>query len=296
MASIGGNLSVGFLGGSNNVVVITDSGSALVVGGTYTINRGTNYQFGGTVTVGNLVVTDTRGLYVFDGGVLNVTNSTLISNGVAFTVGTGTNQALLNLNGGTHTFSDGVSLGSNGVLKGSGTVAASLSVGSGATLAPGKSPGTLTNAGSLTWAGGGTYQWEINDAIGSVGTNSDLVVVSGALGTLGISATALNPFVIDITGLNPLNAAGAVTNFNSTSSYVWTILTTSQGITGFDVAAFVLNTANFTNFNAIGTGFFSLVQNGNNLDLTFTGVPEPTSGVALLAGVGLALGRRRRKS
>jgi hypothetical protein len=293
---LGGGLSVGQDGlSSNNVVVITGSGSSLSVGGTYTINRGTNYQLGGTVTTGNLVVTNARGSYVFRGGVLNVTNSTLISNGVAFTVGTGTNQALLNLNGGTHTFSGGVALGSNGVLKGSGTVAASLSVGSGATLAPGNSPGTLTNNGSLTWAGGGTYQWEINDALGSVGTNSDLVVVSGALGTLGISATALNPFVIDITGLNPLNAPGAVTNFNSTANYVWTILTTSQGITGFDRAAFVLNTSNFTNFNAIGAGFFNLVLNGNNLDLTFTGVPEPTSIAALLAGAGLALGRRRRK-
>ncbi|MFN8534928.1 MAG: hypothetical protein U0556_15430 [Dehalococcoidia bacterium] len=82
----------------------------------------------------------------------------------------------------------GVQLGSGAVLGGSGTVNGALTVGSGGTLSPGASPGTLTVAGSLGLVPGATLRIEI---VGSQTGQFDQVVLSGpvVLGNATLSVT-----------------------------------------------------------------------------------------------------------
>jgi autotransporter-associated beta strand protein len=96
-----------------------------------------------------------------------------------------------------------------GTLSGSGTTR-NLTIANGGTLSPGSGPGTLTTSGDATYAGGGTYTWEINDAGGVKGTNWDLHDITG---DLTITADSGTPFTIAITSLNGA-VAGEAANFD----------------------------------------------------------------------------------
>lgn len=164
-----------------------------------------------------------------------------------------------------------------------------------ARFAPGNSPGTL-NAGSTTFAGGGAFEFELNNAIGSVGTNYDLLAITGSL-TIG--ATSGNPFGIDVTSLTLANTAGLAANFDSTADYSFTFLTTTGGIGGFSVDKFALDTFGFANPFS-GTWSVALANGGYDLALTYTGasaIPEPSTYAAWAGGAMLvfAAWRRRRQ-
>jgi len=184
---------------------------------------------------------------------------------------------------------------SGATLGGSGTVGA-LEIASGGTLAPGNSPGTLT-AASAIWNGGGHYAWEINNFLGSAGTNYDFLNVTGAL---TISANTDNKFIIDVISLLAAdNTAGNASNFDAYSSYSFAIATAAGGISGFDAAYFDIMTAGFS--NSMGspgaTGSWSIAQNGNSINLNYAAaIPEPTTGSLLLVGLLGALAARRRRS
>ncbi len=78
---------------------------------------------GGTVTTDALVATNGAFSAIsFAGGTLRVNTATEIDNGVAFTVGNGTAEAVLGLGAGsTHTFADGLVINTNAVLTVGGT-------------------------------------------------------------------------------------------------------------------------------------------------------------------------------
>ncbi len=187
---------------------------------------------------------------------------------------------------------------SGGILSGSGTIGA-LAVNSGGTLAPGNSPGTL-NAGHTTWAGGGTYLWEINSGTGIAGPTIggagwDLLNISGSL---NITATSGNRFNVDLTSLTLGNVAGLAANFDSGHDHTFLIAATTGGITGFSADSFDLDLTGFQ--NDLAGGSWSIAQSGNNLSLVFTAasaIPEPST-YAVLAGLGalgFALWRRQRR-
>jgi autotransporter-associated beta strand protein len=178
-----------------------------------------------------------------------------------------------------------------GTLGGHGTIGA-LTIGAGGTLAPGDSPGTLF-AGNTTWAGGGNYVWEINNATGVAGTNYDLLSISGSL---TVNATSANPFTITLSSLTPSDLAGDVINFNSAANYTYIIASTTTGVIGFSADKFTLNTAGFTNLDP---GAWSLNTAGNNLILLYAGaaaIPEPSTYAALAGLAALALAAWRRHS
>ena len=184
-------------------------------------------------------------------------------------------------------------INSGATLGGSGTVG-TLTVASGGILAPGNSPGTLT-AGNTTFAGGATFQFQLNDASGSAGTAWDLLAVNG---TLTLNATSDNPFTLDLTSLTSADVAGDAANFHSAADYSFTFLTTTDGVSGFSSDAFTIDTSHFTN-PFTGTWSVSLTNSGHDLTLNYTGasaIPEPSTYAALagLAALGLAFWRRRR--
>ncbi len=248
-------------------VAIGDSGGATSLAktgaGTWLVSG--NNTYGGTTTVsaGTLVANSNSafgtGAVNVAGGALDVGGRTL---GNAFTV-------------------------SGGALRGTGTIGA-LTVSNGGTLSPGNSPGTLY-AGNTTWAGGGSFLWDINAVPSGVHANGaagadpgwDLLSISGAL---AITATSESKFTLSLSSLSLLNAAGTVADFDSASSYSFTFVTTTGGITGFNANEFAINASAFSNpFN----GTWSIGQSGNNLTLDYAGaaIPEPST-YAMLIGAG----------
>jgi autotransporter-associated beta strand protein len=105
-------------------------------------------------------------------GATNVSAGTLAVNGIG-----SINNSAVTVNGGTFRYNSSVAY-SGTLTYASGTVGGTnltgslnnLTISSGQTLSPGNSPGTATT-GSQTWAGGGTYDWEINDANATAGAD-----------------------------------------------------------------------------------------------------------------------------
>jgi len=193
------------------------------------------------------------------------------------------------------------SVQSGGTLSGTGTLGDTIIL-SGGTGSPGNSPGTQTVSGDLTWLGGGNYNWQIHDAMGTAGqpVGWDLYNVSGFLDLSALTlGSKFNINLWSLSGISP-DANGNAFNFSGTQNYTWTIVATGLGITGFDASEFNINiaptngTAGFSN-DLLG-GAFALRVSGNDLQLTFTAVPEPGTwaAAALLSALTLARWRRSR--
>jgi len=163
-------------------------------------------------------------------------------------------------------------------LSGAGTVAGSVSIGGGATLEPGASPGTLTVTQNVSFAAGGHYNWEITSATGGAGliTGWDLVDIGGVLDVTAFSAA---PFNINLWSLSDPTTSGPAANFSASQNYSWRIASAAGGIFGFSPDAFRVNvsatngTGGFV--NAIGDGTFSVAQAGNDLNLVYTAGSAP---------------------
>ena len=151
------------------------------------------------------------------GGNTNVNSGTLalssannnIANSTAIDVASG---ATLDVSG----ITNGFALANGQTLSGAGSVVGGTTVGTGAILSPGNSPGTQT-FDNLTWINGGTYLWEINaDTANGGGEGADpgwdWIDVTNTFDLSGITTG----FNIDITSLTGANDAGLADGFDNT--------------------------------------------------------------------------------
>jgi autotransporter-associated beta strand protein len=231
------------------------------------------------------------------------TGATTIESGTLSIDGTGSlNNSNLTLDGGTFRYNSSVNYTGNFTFT-EGTIGGTnlngsldnLVIGTGQVLSPGNSVGTV-ETGSQTWAGGGSYQWEINDATGTAGADPGWDLLIGT-GTLTITATNQSPFTILVESLGIIGDEIDAANFNEFSSYAWLIAEFSE-IVGFDQSKFAVDTSGFTNLFS-GNFAIALVENGgagnrDQLYLTYSAIPEPR--VALLAALGFACLLRRSRS
>ncbi|MCX6983083.1 MAG: PEP-CTERM sorting domain-containing protein [Verrucomicrobia bacterium] len=301
----------GTITGSNGRAINMEGGSNTlnIAGGTITgaINGGT----GGTNAL-NVNLSTPSSSFAYSGAITNFA-TTSVQNGIFSLSGSINDSSAISIaTGGTFNYTGAGALGNNITLNGgnfknnggnftgtltlaSGTVGGTnlsgvaLSIGAGVTLSPGNSPGTMAT-GSQTWAGGGSYLWEINRlaAAGGAQGNDPGWDFADITGTLNITANAGNKFHINIDSL------GLLSSWDGGHYYAFNFATASGGIFGFDASDFLIDTSAFADQHYIGDGFFSVSQHGNSLELDFTPVPEPATigiGIALM---GVAFIRRRR--
>ncbi len=188
-----------------------------------------------------------------------------------------------------------LTFGTNGArLSGNGTIAGEVVLDTSLGIAPGNSPGLLTVAGGLTWSQGGFFELEIQDPAGAPGTGWDAIHVNGIL---QFTATLGEPFTVHLSSLTDSGASGNIGNFLASRPYALQVLTATGGINGFNPAAVRITTTGFT--NTLDGGAFALLASGNELMLTFTPVPEPSTWALMLTGasvLAMKFMRRRRRA
>ena len=314
-----------------NGTVTFDSGKTLTVGAVALgdgTNNGTITGSGGTVTstAGFAMKSGTVGATLAGSGIaLNKTTAGIVtlSNANTYSGATSVSAGTLLLSGsGSINSSSGITINgtgaklittsstaitapitlTSGTLGGTGTIGTAVTVGANGILSPGLSPGTQDYSAGLTWNGGGSELFEINDVDAGAGFNPgwDLITVSG--GAMTIGATPSSKFNILLTSLKLDDTAGHVHDFSSSASYAWMILDAASAISGFTGSdQFNVNTAAFSNGF---TGSFSVVLGtsvgGDNTELylkyTAAGgggaVPEPAA-LGLIGLVLLAIRRRK---
>jgi autotransporter-associated beta strand protein len=231
------------------------------------------------------------------GGTLAIANGASLASSL-ITVGTAAASTSAYLD--VSALSGGLTLASNQTISGRGTILGNMVVGGGATVSPGNSTGLLTETGAVTFAGGGRYTFEINNAIGTAGSSSgwDLFDV----GSLSITASSINPFSVDLVTLTSAQTPGLADNFDSNGTYYWLFLDAGSAITTWDATAFQVNATGFQNptsnlFTIVRGDASGVGGTDQQLYIAYIGVPEP--GSLSLAGIGIAAGgwalyRRRR--
>ena len=231
--------------GDSNTVLISDAGSVWSNQGSLFIGRSDGYK---QVPAGS-----GNSLVISNGGMVVVASNMIVASG---------NSVVLN--NGNLTVGTGLVVSNGAIIKGSGTIYANLTLAG--TLAPGNSPGALTNFGSLTLQSGAVLQFELGGT--TQGSGYDFILVTNGVATL-----------------NGLLQVGFVNGFqtNVLDSDTFTLLA-ADTLTGSFTN--VLSGQRLT--TADGEGSFQVDYSGNDLVLSgYQVIPEP--GTLALCTIGVAV-------
>ena len=271
--TLGSNLNLGALSASDNTTGTLTTG----------VTTATAFRVGdgaGTAATLNLQGGShafTSGLVIESDGLVNVASSAQISSGA------------ITLNGGELKYNSGTALASaitftSGKISGTGAINTGITIGNGAILSPGNSPGSQTFA-ALTWTGTGKYVWETNAKAGVPGTNWDVVQVTNALDLSAL--TTSSKFRIDITGLAGIGDAPTA------GTTTWSILNYGSMTGSFSADQFILTPSGFNGTWDDSKWSIVNVPSGGSGSLQLVYVPEPS--VLAMLGLGSLLALRRRR-
>lgn len=135
-----------YVGREGNGLAVLSNGVAsvetLLIAASNTAS-GTLQMRGGSLITGQLIADRSSAQFQFSSGTLVVTQATTVANGAAFVVGNGTQPATLQLDGGTHSFANGLVISANATLKGTGTVIGTITVLPGGSNQLGTTPASI---------------------------------------------------------------------------------------------------------------------------------------------------------
>ncbi len=307
---------------------ITGLGSLVKQGaGTFTLSGTNSYGGGTTISAGRLIgTTDSlQGAITNNAAVEFAQTSAGTYSGNMSGTGSFTKSAAGNLiltGSSNYTGATTVSAGRlsvNGVLGnspvmvlaaaelgGSGSIAGSLAILSGGTLAPGNSIDSLAG-GATSFAAGSTFGYEVNSSLlGNLGTAADLLVVNGNLdiasGSLltftDITSGTVQPFVEDTTIFAMINYTGSWNNGlftyggNELADGERFFVGSQQWEIDYNYA---YNTASPSTIRPLNFQADYLPSSGTQTFVAITAVPEPSTLVLLGIGSALACWAARRR-
>jgi autotransporter-associated beta strand protein len=336
-----GNTILGAGGGADTAYGTLDMGGSAAftasnVGNnaTLTVRRG-ELKLGGTatLTLDSLVANGgdaTLNKVTFNGGTLN-TKATDINNATLFTVGNGTSAAALVLNGGSHSFANGLEISSNATLSGTGTVTATGNVnymgssstfngsiaGSGNTLTMNNAAAVLTLGGNNTYTGATTVTaGTLLVSGGGLTATAGITVAPTSVLQLGASNVLNNAATMTLSGgtfntggfsdtvgaLRLINSTGSSLDFGSgTSVLLFSGITSDTGTLALSNWTFGSDSLRFTsNANLLASSFTvnggaaAILDQGGYYEI----VPEPTTWALLAFSLTamMVLRRRRRQA
>lgn len=271
---VAANQTLSSVTGSSTNTVQINSGSTLTVNNSTSTSLGSTLAGTGTLAktgAGTLTLATTSS---FAGAVHAQAGTLYVSQSLASAVFTASGSGL--------------------ILGGASGAAGSLKIDDGGSFTAGStrySAGTFS-AGSAEFAAGGEFIFNLYSATGTAGATSgwDKLSLSGAL---SLTATAGDPFTIQLESLGTTSSLGSAAFFSGASNYSWQFVTADGGITGFSASAFAVDTSSWANSFS---GSFSVSQSGNSLYLNYSAIPEPSTYAALLGVVALAgAGWQRRR-
>ncbi len=209
------------------------------------------------------------------------------------TTGSGTGTGAVTIRGVNAGVGLGGTLGGSGTISGTVNVSPTASGQQGGNLSPGSSgvnsPGTLTT-GQMTWNPVGRYIFDYNASNNATGGGVNDLVRNTGTGKL-VLTTLTTSAKFDL-NLNPL-PTGSPTGTPATyviASYAGGV-TPPTGFSGTDLTPY------FSFSGIYDTSVAPTVTlNGNDIDINFVPVPEPTTLLlASLGAIGLAIRPRRRR-
>ena len=270
----------GGVSGSGDVTLQANSTGAVLIGGTFNaagllINAGTG---DGEVRVSGSIGSDVAGI------TQSSPTSRLVIEGAASHTYAGLTRVTageLVVNGNISN-SGGLTVLSEGVLSGSGTLASALIAG---THSPGNSPGIQTFTQNLSYETAAEVVWElVASTTSSRGVNYDGVDVGGNLAFAGATSLRL---IFDLPESGVL-WSDSFWNANRPGSSGWLVFKVTGQTSGFAN----LNVLPEDWVDAAGQSFsisrshasFGLAQVGSDVYLTYTAVPEPRVYILLVLG------------
>lgn len=280
-AAASGLTAEGDVSGAGNLALRASSSGGIVLSGLVDhagslSNNGTGT---GTTTISGVIGTNVTGVTQD-----SATSALILAGTNTYTGNTAVAEGELVVDGDISS-SAATTVEAGGVLSGSGRVGDTIIL-SGGTGSPGNSPGTMTVDGDLIWNGGGNYNWQIHDALGAAGAplGWDLYDVTGFLDLTALTiGSEFNINLWSLSGISP-DASGNALNFSPGQNYTWVIVATDLGVLGFDEDYFNIQVAPLNGTDGFSNellgGVFGVRVTGNNLELTFTAVPEPATWVA----------------
>ncbi|MBM3891452.1 MAG: hypothetical protein FJ388_20255, partial [Verrucomicrobia bacterium] len=207
------NIVVGFDPNSTGNSIVVSGGNLWATngagGGALDVRRGALTINSGTVTVNRLYATNgALSVVNFNGGTLNSGGST-VSNGSVFSVGNGLSNATLRLNGGAHSFANGLFINTNGWLRGTGVISGDIT--NAGTIAPGDSAGVIAGNDDLTLLEASVLMMELAGTDPAVYDQLNLAGMLNFDGTLNVSLLGgFNPVAGNVFDLFDFSASAGV--------------------------------------------------------------------------------------